>query len=239
MRNVLTIAGKELHSYFTSPLAYVVTVLFLSVTGLVFTLGLLSRPQAQTDDLQGLLGTMVFLMLMLTPVLTMGLLAQEKSSGTIELLMTRPVRDWEIVIGKYLAVVALILLIFGVTLEFPVILEIGGDLDWGMVLSGYIGVVLTVMAFLALGLFASSLTSHQIAAALIGIFMLLFFWLIGWVSYTVSENLGDVFKHISVLENFQDFSKGIIDTKAIVYFVSLIGYCLFATVRSLENRRAI
>ncbi len=239
MRNALTIAGKELRSYFTSPLAYVVTVLFLGIIGFIFTLGILSRPQAQTDDLAGLFGTMVFVMLMLTPVLTMGLLAQEKSSGTIELLMTRPVRDWEIVIGKYLAAVALVLSILVLTLEMPLILEIGGDLDWGMVLSGYVGVVLVVMAFLALGLLASSLTSHQIAAALIGIFMLLFFWLIGWVSHSVSESLGDVFKHISVLENFLDFSKGIIDTKAIVYFVTLIGFALFATVRSLENRRAI
>ena len=100
MRNALTIAGKELRSYFTSPMAYVVTIFFLGLNGLIFTLGILSRPQAQTEDLRGLVSSMVFLMLMMAPVLTMGLLAQDRASGTIELLVTRPLRDWEIVIGK-------------------------------------------------------------------------------------------------------------------------------------------
>ncbi len=240
MRNMLTIAGKEIRSYFTSPLAYVVIVFFCGVTGLIFTLGFLAQPRVQAEMLRLMLGnTMPILLAMVTPILTMGLLAQEKASGTMELLMTRPVRDWEIVAGKYLAAVALVLGILAITLEFPVILALGSDLDWGMVLSGYIGLALAAMAFLALGVMASSFTSNQIAAAVAGIFVILFFWIIGWLAQSVSRELGDVLKHISILENLQDFGKGIVDTKAIVFFVTLIGYALFTSVRSLENRRAV
>ncbi len=239
MSNILTIAGKELRSYFTSPMPYVLAVFFLGVTALMFTLGFLAAPQAQTEDFRLLLGSMVFLALIVTPMLTMGLLAQEKASRTIELLMTRPVRDWEVVIGKFLGALAVFALVILLTCAFPLILEIAGDLDWGMTLVGYLGVLLAVMAFIALGIFASSLTSNQIAAALIAAFLLLFFWLVGWMSYSVSPGLGDVFKHLSVLENFEDFSKGILDTKNILYFLSLTFVGLFLSIRTVENRRTI
>ena len=184
------------------------------------------------------MGFMALMLLLMTPVLTMGLLAQERSSGTIELLMTRPVRDWEIVIGKYLGSVGLVFLILIPTLQFPLIIELAGDPDWGIILAGYLGVILAVMAFISLGLFASSLTANHIAAGVIALFLLLFLWFIGVAAHAVSQNLGDLFKHISFVENLRDFSKGIIDTKAIIYFASLIGYALLATERSLGSRRA-
>ncbi|MCD6361247.1 MAG: ABC transporter permease subunit [Armatimonadetes bacterium] len=237
MRNALTIAGKELRSYFVSPMAYVVMFFYLGVCGLIFSLSV-SGPQAQAE-MRGLFGTMVFVTLMMSPVITMGLLAQEKASGSIELLMTNPVREWEIVIGKYLAAVGLFVLLLIISLEYPLIMEKYGDPDWGAVLTGYLGVLLAGMSFLAISLFASSLTRNQIAAAIIGAFMLLFFWLIGWLSMSVSESVGDIAKHISIFENFQDFDKGIVDSTPIVYFVSLMGYFLFLTVRSLENNRTI
>lgn len=237
MRNVLTIAGKELRSYFTSPLAYVVMFFYLGVCGLIFSLSV-SGPQALAE-MRGLFGTMVFVTLMMSPIITMGLLAQEQASGSIELLMTNPVRDWEVVIGKYLSAVALLVLLLIITLEYPLIMETYGDPDWGAVLTGYVGTLLAGLAFLAISLFASSLTRNQIAAAIIGAFMLLFFWLIGWLSMSVNESVGAVAKHISIFENFQDFEKGIIDSKPVVYFLSLMGFFLFLTVRSLENKRTI
>ena len=237
MRTILTLAGKELRAYFVSPLAYVVIFFYLGVTGLIFALSV-SSTEAQAD-MRGLFGTMVFVTLMLAPVITMGLLAQEHASGSIELLMTNPVRDWEVIIGKYLAAVALFAALLAISLEFPLIMAKYGSPDWGSVASGYIGVLLCGMAFLAISLFASSLTSNQIAAAIIGAFMLLFFWLIGWLSMSVSQSFGDIAKHISIFENFQDFDKGIIDTKPIIYFLSLTGFSLFLAVRSLENRRMI
>ena len=239
MRNVLTIAGKELRSYFTSPMAYALAVFYLGVTGLIFVMIFLLSPQAQAEHLSELIGTMLFLALFIIPMLTMGLFAQERASGTMELLMTRPVRDWEVVIGKFLATVSLFMSVIIISLSYPVILGVVAKVDWAMILTGYLGLLLAGAAFAALGVFASSLTSNQIAAAIIAVFMLLFLWLVGALSYSVSQGLGDVFKHLSVLENYQDFSKGIIDTKNIIYFLSLIFVSLFLAVRTIENRRTI
>ncbi len=239
MSNILTIAGRELRSYFTSPLAYALVVFFLGITALMFTLGFLLQPRAQTDDFRYLIESIVFLALMITPVLTMGLVAQERASGTLELLMTRPVRDWEVVIGKFLAAWGLFAGAVLLSLALPLILEIGGKVDWGMMLTGYLGLLLAGMAFIALGVFASSLTSNQIAAAIIAACLLLFFWLVGWMSYSVSQSLGDVLKHLSVRENYVDFGKGIIDTKSVIYFLSLTFVGLFLSIRNVENRRTI
>jgi ABC-2 type transport system permease protein len=237
MRKVLTITAKELRSYFVSPMGYVVMVFFLGICGLLFAFTL-SGPQA-TAEMRGMFHTMVFVTLMMAPVLTLGLLSQERASGSIELLMTNPVRDLEVVVGKYLAALGLFAILCAISLEFPLILEKYGDPDWGSILGGYLGLFMCGMAFIAIGLFASSLTSNQIAAAILAAFMLLFFWLIGWLSYTVSQKLGDVIKYVSIYENFQDFEKGIIDTKPILFFLSLTVFALFMTVRSLENRRMI
>ncbi len=239
MRNILTIAGKELRSYFTSPMAYVLAVFYLGIIGYIFIAVFLLMPQAQTEHLRDLIGSMLFLTLFVIPMLTMGLFAQERASGTMELLMTRPVRDWEVVIGKFLAIVSLFASVIIISLSYPVILEVVAKVDWAMILTGYFGLLLAAAAFAALGIFASSLTSNQIAAAIIAVFMLLFLWLIGTLSYSVSQSLGDVFKHLSVMENYQDFSKGIIDTKNILYFLSLIFVSLFLAVRTIENRRTI
>ena len=239
MRNILTIAGKELRSYFTSPMAYVLAVFYLGIIGYIFIAIFLLMPQAQTEHLRDLIGSMLFLTLFIIPMLTMGLFAQERASGTMELLMTRPVRDWEVVVGKFLATVSLFASVIIISMSYPVILEVVANVDWAMILTGYLGLLLAGAAFAALGIFASSLTSNQIAAAIIAVFMLLFLWLIGTLSYSVSHSLGDVFKHLSVLENYQDFSKGIIDTKNIIYFLSLIFVSLFLAVRTIENRRTI
>ncbi len=239
MRNTLTIAGKELRSYFTSPMAYVLAVFYLGITGYIFILVFLLMPQAQTEHIRDLIGSMLFLTLVIMPMLTMGLFAQEMASGTMELLMTRPVRDWEVVVGKFLGAMGLFTSVIIMSLIYPAILATMAKVDWVMILTGYLGLVLVGAAFVALGIFASSLTSNQIAAAILAVFMLLFFWLIGTLSYSVSQSLGDVFKHLSVLENYQDFSKGIIDTKNIIYFLSLIFVSLFLAVRTIENRRTI
>jgi len=239
MRNILTIAGKELRSYFTSPMAYVLAVFYLGIIGYIFIAIFLLMPQTQTEHLRDLVGSMLFLTLFIIPMLTMGLFAQERASGTMELLMTRPVRDWEVVVGKFLATVSLFASVIIISMSYPAILEAVAKVDWAMILAAYLGLLLAASAFAAIGIFASSLTSNQIAAAIIAVFMLLFLWLIGTLSYSVSQSLGDVLKHLSVLENYQDFSKGIIDTKNIVYFLSLIFVSLFLAVRTIENRRTI
>ncbi len=236
MRNIITIARKEIYSYFVSPMAYVVVCFFIGITSLLFAI-FISQGQPEAD-MRDLFHTMAFLSLMLAPVLTMGLIAQERNLGTIELLLTSPVRDYEVVLGKYLASVAIYLLVLVLSLIYPIIMDRYGDLGWAQTAVGYLGLLLCGMAFLAIGLFTSSLTSNQLAAAVLGILLLLFFWLIGWISYSVSQSLGDVMKHLSVYENIQDFERGILDTKPTFYFLSLIFFFLFLSVRSLEAKRA-
>lgn len=237
MRNVLTIAQRELVAYFTSPMAYVAMLFFLGVCGLIFVLS--TSMQMPKADMSGMFHSMIFLSLLMCPVITMGLIAQETNSGTYEMLMTRPVRDVEVVLGKYLGAVALYLIIILVTFEFPIIFEAFGQPDWGMTLTGYLGIILAGLAFLAVGVFTSSLTSNQIAAWLMGTFLLLFFWLVGWLGYGGGGVLGDLAKSLSAYESFGDFEKGIIDGKNLLYFISLTGFFLFLAVRSLESRRTV
>ncbi|MFW5866634.1 MAG: ABC transporter permease subunit [Armatimonadota bacterium] len=237
MRKVMTIAGRELRSYFVSPMAYVVLAFFLGICGLIFALTV-TNPQAQAE-MSGMFHTMVFVALMMTPVITMGLLSQEQATGSIESLMTNPVSDVQVVVGKYLGALALFMIVLVGSLEFPLIMQAFGDPDWMAILSGYLGVLLTGMAFIAVGLFASSIVANQIAAAVLGYVMLLFLWLIGWLDMASESVIGDIAKNISILENFQDFAKGIIDSRPIIFFASLIVFALFLSVRALENRRTI
>lgn len=237
MRNILTIAQRELQSYFTSPMGYVAMLFFLGICGLIFVLSTsMATPKA---DMTGMFHSMVFVSLMLCPVITMSILAQETNSGTYELLMTRPVRDYEVILGKYLGAVTLYLIIILITAEFPIIYGVFGHPDWGQTLSGYIGIILTGMAFIAVGIFASSLTSNQIAAAATALAILLFFWLVGWIGYGSGGTLANIAKSLSVYENFQDFERGILSGKNIIYFVSLMGFFLFLATRSLESRRTV
>ena len=236
MRNVLTIAAKELRSYFISPIAYVVLTAFFGLCGLIFCLYLGQQPQA---DMQGMFHSMLFLLLLLSPVITMSLLSSERATGTIELLMTKPIRDVEVALGKYLAALALYGIMMLISFEFVAVMAKFGQLDWGATLGGYLGLLLCGIVFMSIGLFASSVTDNQIAAVILGLLMLLFFWLVGWLSFSVGPVLGDVVKYVSVYENLQDFMKGIVDTKSILYFFSLAGFMIFLTVRSLENRRTV
>ncbi|NLO05269.1 MAG: ABC transporter permease subunit [candidate division WS1 bacterium] len=239
MGKILTIAGKELRGYFVSPMGYVVLAFYLGVSGLIFALTI-TAPQAEAE-MGGMFHTMVFIALMMAPVITMGLLAQEQATGSIEMLMTNPVRDVEVVLGKYFGAMALFVIVLVATLIFPVMLQVFGDPgpDWAAVFSGYLGVLLTGMAFVAVGLFASALVANQIASAVLSYVILLFFWLIGWLAYAAGERIGDVARYVSILENFQDFARGIIDSRPVIFFVSLTFFALFLAVRSLENKRTI
>ncbi len=240
MRNVLTITERELRAYFVSPMAYVVITFFLFFSGLIFTFSIY-QPQARAE-MGGLLGSMVFLTLMVAPFLTMSLLAQEQATGTLELLLTKPLNDREVVLGKYLGTLAVYVIMLVLTLPFPIMLDKWGDFEWGRALVGYLGLFLVGAAFLAIGLFASSLTRSQMASAGICLGAFLFVWLIGWVSYLIGGQesvLATISRNISVFELFSDFEKGLLDSKNVVYFLSLVVFFLFMTVRVLEMRRQV
>lgn len=235
MKNVLAISGKEVRSYFASPIAYVVMAMFLLVTGFLFAdnVGYTSRA-----TLDGLFGTGTIIMLMLvSSVLTMRLLAEEQKMGTIELLLTAPVRDLEVVIGKYLASLTVFVIMLGLTLYYPLLLFWFGDPDIGPVFSGYLGFFLLGASFLSVGLLASSLTGNQIVSAVLAFGLLLMVWMLAGAASFVGGALAEVVNYISLSAHLGDFVKGVIDTTHVVYFLSFIVLFVFLTVRSLETRR--
>lgn len=234
MRNTLAIAERELKAYFVSPIAYVLTALFLLISGYLFSVILLNTNEA---SLRYLVSNLSVIWLFITPALTMRLLAEEARSGTIELLLTNPVRDVEVVLGKYLGVLGLLLVMLAFTLYYPALLFIFGNPDRGPMVAGYLGVILQAAAFLAVGLLASSLTQNQIVAAVLTFAILLIMWLSESVANFIGKPAGDVMRYLSVTSHSQDFARGVIDTTHVVYFLSVVAAALFLTFLSLQTRR--
>ncbi len=255
MKNAFTIAGKELRSYFVSPIAYVVLTGFLLLGGWFF-FNLLTRfnfllsiysamrnPEAQTRlnlnefVISPLLHNLSVVLVILVPVITMRSFAEEKRSGTYELLLTSPLSITEIVAGKFLGCFAFLLVMIGLTGIYPIILLAYGNPEPGIILSGYLGLLLLATAFVTVGLLTSSFTENQIIAAVSCLVLLLLLYVIAWPADTAGPVMGAVLKYLSLTEHFGELVKGIIDTKDLVYFVSVILLSLFLTQRSVESVR--
>lgn len=238
MRNIMTIAVKDFKSYLASPMAYIVISVFLIFTGAFF--GLISPFNSSTyiqTSLEGFLQPAGIMLLLFGPLLTMRLLAEERKLGTIELLMTAPVRDSEVIIGKFLGSVGVLLVMLLVTLYYPIMLIAFGDPDPGPIGTGYLGLFLLGCASLAVGIFGSSLTSNQIAAAVLAGGILLALWFLGTAASYLPQALSNVIGYFSLSGYFPDFMRGIIDTRAIIYYLSITALFLFLAIRSLENSR--
>ena len=236
MLNVLAILRKELRTYFSSPLAYVVIAAFLAAAGLFFAIRVWAQPGAPSA-LDIVFEPLPVILLLLAPVITMRLLAEEQKTGTVELLLTSPVRDWEVVIGKYLASLVLFLIPVAITLVYPLLLNRYTPPDPGPIIGGYIGLILFGAAFLAVGLFTSSLTQNQVVAALVAVIILLGLWMVGNFAGSTRPPVSDVLTYISVIDHYGEFSRGLIDTRNVVYYLLVIVGSLFLTIRSLESRR--
>src|SRR6058998_1821386 len=255
MRNVLTIIGKELRSYFVSPVAYVVLTGFLLLGGWFF-FNLLSRfsllltlylqfqgPEAANrlnlNDyvISPLMHNLSIVLVILVPMITMRAYAEEKKEGTYELLLTSPVRTGEIVLGKFLASFLFVCLMIGLTGIYPAILLAFGNPELGVIAAGYLGLLLLATAFVTVGLLTSSFTENQIIAAVSGLVATLLLYVIGWPADTAGNVLGPLLRYLSVTEHFAEMVKGLIDTRDLVYFASLIALALFLTQRSVESLR--
>ena len=244
---------KEMRLYFTSPVAWVIITMFLFIAGYFFysifafyTLASMQsamNPQMArelnvTDSvLRPLFSNVSVILLLLMPLLTMRLFAEERRSGTIELLLTYPVRDGAVLIGKYLAALALYAIMLALTLLYPGIVFYFARVEWGPLLTGYLGLLLMGATFLAVGIFASSLTENQIVAAVTTFGTLLILWVVGWSAEYVGGPWGRVLSHLSILEHFDTFARGVLDTKDVIYYVDVTIVALFLTLRSLEARR--
>ena len=250
---VWPIFKKEMRLYFTSPVAYVVVTIFLLIAGYFFysifaffTLAsmqsamnpAMARDLNVTDSvMRPLFSNVSVILLLLLPLLTMRLFAEERRSGTIELLLTFPVRDGAVLVGKYLAAFALYAVMLGLTVLYPGIVAYFARLETGPVFTGYLGLLLMGAAFIAVGIFTSSLTENQIVAAITTFGTLLIFWILGWSADYAGGAVGRVLQHLSILEHNESFAKGVLDTKDIIYYLNFTILALFLALRSLEARR--
>jgi len=255
MRNVLTIAARELKSYFVSPIAYVVLTGFLLLGGWFF-FNLLARfnllltiysAQQNPQVLQRLnlnefviaplLHNLSVVLVILVPVITMRTLAEEKKAGTYELLLTSPLRVSEIVIGKFLGSFVFVAIMVALTGVYPLILFAYGNPETGVVLGGYLGLLLLATSFVAVGLLTSSVTENQIIAAVSCLVALLLLYIIAWPADSAGETIGAILRYVSLTEHFAQMVKGVIDSKDLVYFATVIVLALFLTHRSVESVR--
>ena len=234
MRNVWAVATRELRGYFLSPLAYVVIALFLALSGYLFALILANGREA---SLRGLIQNVSVLYLFIVPAISMRLLAEEQRTGTVELLLTNPVQEWEIVTGKFLASIMLVLVMLALTLVFPLFLFIFGNPDRGPMITGYLGIFLQAAAFLSIGLWASSLTQNQIVAAIVAFALLLVLWLSDNLGQFLGGTIGSIVSYTSVINRFQSFPQGVIQSNDVVYYLTLIVAGIVLSTLSLQSRR--
>jgi ABC-2 type transport system permease protein len=242
MSPILTIARREFRSYFDSPLAYVVICLSFLGLGLMFFLFRGGFWQVDQATLRNVFEYVpVGLSLLVVPVVTMRLMAEEKRSGTLEMLITLPVKDSDVILGKYLGALGLVLTLVLATLAYPFIMFKWpwnlGPLDMGPVMSGYFGLILFAAASVAIGLLVSSLTDSQAVAFFVTFFVLVALWFVGSVADTLPGTLGNTLSYVSFQTRLGGFTRGLIDTRDVVYFVSITALALVVTFRALERRK--
>ena len=251
MRNVIAIANKELRSYFSSPMAYIIIGFFALPFGVFFYLYLdaFVRQSLQMAGMGGgsmnvnqqviryVLQNASVIILFIMPMITMRTYSEEKRSGTIELLLTSPVTDVEIILGKFFGALGLYIAMLLVTLLYIAILFVYGNPEWRPLVACYLGLLLMGGAFLSLGLLISSTTNNQIVAGIISFIVFLMLWIVGWFADTAGPTVGAITRYLSITEHFDDFSKGIVDTKHIIYYLSLITLGLFLTAKSVDSER--
>lgn len=246
MSRVLQICGRELRAYFLSPIAYILLTTFLLLNGYIFYLILnaYSRPDAPTGSvMQIFLGRNVFfwfILLLFVPAITMRLFAEERRSGTLEILMTAPLRDVEAVLGKYLGALLFYLVLWAPTLVYVLILRWFSALDLGPIASGYLFIVLVGALFLSLGMLVSILTRSQVVAAIVS-FAAMFLLFLGPVFFeglvSGAGSLKDAFAYVNLWNQAGDFSKGIVDSRPLVYYASATFVLLFTAVRALAAKK--
>jgi ABC-2 type transport system permease protein len=245
MRNIWIIAKREYKIYFSSPLAYIVMLIILSVIGAIFALNLInltSNPfgQNQAPDISIVTGPMAFLLVFSVPALTMRLLADEQRMGTLELMLTAPVRDWELVVGKWLGSFLFVLTIIAITFVFPFVLNtmVTPGIDQQMMLSSYLGIILVAAAFLSIGVSISAMFSNQFAAFFLSMGLLVILWFLIGIPAQILFTGAGIFDYLNMNSRFYNsLNQGIINLSDIVYFLSVTALGLFIGSIATESRR--
>ncbi len=253
MRNILAIAHKELKSYFSSPIAYIVLGFWALLYGYFFIailqffvrqsmqMGQFSQgPQAMNINQQlirPLVQNVTILVLFLMPMVTMRTYSEEKRSGTIELLLTSPVTDWQIILGKFLGAMLLYSTMLAVTLIHLSLLFIYGRPEWKPIATAYLGLLLLGGCFISVGLFISSLTKNQIVAGMVTFAVFLLLWVIEWIGSFSGPTVDQLTQYLSIVGHLDDFGKGVLDTTHLIYYLSFITFGLFLTAKSVDSER--
>jgi ABC-2 type transport system permease protein len=234
MSTTVTIAKREIKTYFNSPVAYIVVTVFMLIVGYLFFSQLFLDKQAELRTYFNLT-PLVFTFII--PAITMRLLAEEKGSGTLEMLITMPVRDWEVILGKFLAGMAMLAAIVGMTFFYAITLMMLGPVDRGPVFAGYIGLLLMGGSYVAIGVMASSFTRNQIVAFILAFAISFALFIFGQITQLAPEWLAPIISFLSMGKHFEPLSRGIIDSRDVVYYLSVTVVCLVIATVSLESRK--
>ena len=232
--HIAILCKKELKGYFDSPIAYIVITIFLLISGWFFFSDLFLVNQA---SLRNLFSIVPFIFMFFVPAVTMRLISEEKRSGTIELLLTLPVRDHEIILGKFLAGMILISVSVILTLVYTLTLSGLGDLDAGSVVAGYLGLIFLGATYVSVGVFTSSLTQNQIVAFITSFLIIFILFMLNKVLIFFPSFLASFFEYLAVDYHFSNISRGVIDSRDLIYYLSIIFLFLFLSVRALESRK--
>ncbi|MCP4606936.1 MAG: ABC transporter permease subunit [Proteobacteria bacterium] len=234
MNITLAIARREFKAYFNSPVAYFVIAIFLVMVGILFFIPFFTQDRVSMRDFFSLVP---FLFVFFIPAITMRLIAEERRSGTIEMLITMPVRDVDVILGKFFASLLLVVVALVLTLPYAMTISNFGDLDWGPVWGGYLGLFLTGSCCVALGLLASSWTENQVVAFVIALFLSMFFLMVDRFMIFMPSGIAPIFEYISFGAHFRNASRGIVDSRDVIFFLSFTLFALFFAFRSLESRQ--
>jgi len=252
MSNILAIANKELRSYFASPIAYITIGFFALLYGWFYfaILAFFVRSSMQAGGLNGqqpmninqvlirqLLQNVTILILFIMPMVTMRTYSEEKRSGTIELLLTSPLSDFQIILGKFFGALALWAIMLAVSLIHIALLFVYGNPEWKPIATAYLGLLLLGGCFISVGLFISSLTKNQIVAGMVTFAVFLFLWVITWLGSFSGPTFDSLTQYLSIIDHYDDFGKGVIDTTHVIYYVSFITFGLFLTAKSVDSER--
>jgi len=253
MGNVIAIAQKELKSYFSSPIAYIAIGFFAFLYGYFYVaiLQYFVRQSMQMNQFGGgpqalninqvlirqLLQNVTILILFIMPMVTMRTYSEEKRSGTIELLLTSPLTDFQIILGKFFGALALWATMLAVSLIHIGLLFVYGNPEWKPIVTAYLGLLLLGGCFISVGLFISSLTKNQIVAGMVTFAVFLFLWVITWIGGFSGPTIDSLTQYLSIIDHYDDFGKGVLDTTHLIYYVSFITFGLFLTAKSVDSER--
>jgi ABC-2 type transport system permease protein len=234
MSRTLTIARRELSASFNSPVAYIVVIVFLLIAGYFFYTQLFIGGQAELRDFFALAP---LLFVFFAPALTMRLLAEERRTKTFELLITLPLTDWEVVLGKFLGALGLLGTAVLLTLTYPATVSLLGDLDNGAVIGGYLGLLLMGAAYLSIGTMASAWSRNQVVAFIVALGIGFALFVADKIVPVVPRAIAPIVQYVGLGAHFENIARGVIDTRDVIYYLSLIGVCLFLAVQSLGSRQ--